>query len=174
MFYSKPAMSLEEHQAVYDDIVERLTDEGFPPELSRLDSNCRSGVQSFYIPCTSRQHPGWALFETYGTKTAELARYAINPELVWKTAAPQEDVIYTPVSHSHTETTPDIEELIRQIQSMSCDRHALVWSLALKLATHFRDEGLVRMYLERMAGSDKKLRMKSRDAIKQLKRYGKL
>jgi hypothetical protein len=86
MLYKKPAMSLAEHQAVYDSIVKRLKDNGFTKESSGIDSCCRNGTQSFYIPCTNRAHPEYAYFEQFGTKTRDTERYGIDPSVFLKTA----------------------------------------------------------------------------------------
>jgi hypothetical protein len=57
-----------EHEAVYNSIVSRLEDEGFTLEGMKLDKGCKSGVLSFYMPCTNHAHPDYAFFRTHGTK----------------------------------------------------------------------------------------------------------
>ena len=55
--YKKPARSIAEHEAVYKSIVERLEGEGFTVEGMKLDTQCKTGIQSFYMPCTNLAHP---------------------------------------------------------------------------------------------------------------------
>jgi hypothetical protein len=82
MFYKQAATSLEQHKAVYAAIVARLEEHGFTAEAAKLDPQCKSGVQSFYLPCTNEDHPKWAFFTARGTKTQELERCAIDPVAV--------------------------------------------------------------------------------------------
>ena len=83
-----------------------------------MDRNCRSGVQSFYMPGTNRHHQDWAFFKTFGTKTRELAQYGIDPTMYWKTANGKDLSIN---GHSHcngsTTTTAAIEELKSTIRA---------------------------------------------------------
>jgi hypothetical protein len=88
LFYKRPATTLQEHEAVYDAIVSRLEENGYSAKSAKLDPACRSGVQSFYLPCTNRVHQEWAFFETRGTKTRDLERCAIDPVMFGKTAMP--------------------------------------------------------------------------------------
>ena len=67
--YKKPARSIGEHKAVLNSIVSRLESEGFSEKDMSLDRQCKTGVQSFYMPCTNRAHPDYAFFRTHGTKT---------------------------------------------------------------------------------------------------------
>ena len=84
-FYKRPATSLEQHKAVYAAIVARLEENNFTAQSVKLDAQCKSGVQSFYLPCTNGDHPKWAFFTARGTKTRDLERCAIDPVAVDKT-----------------------------------------------------------------------------------------
>ncbi len=83
LFYKHLAWSLHGHEAVYDAVVE---EHGCSAKSAKLDPACKSGVQSFYLPCTNRAHQVWAFFETYGLKTRDLQRCAIDPVAYGKTA----------------------------------------------------------------------------------------
>ncbi len=87
--FKKPARSINEHKAVLNSIVSRLESEGFSEEDMGLDRQCKSGVQSFYLPCTNRAHPDYAFFRTHGMKTRDIERHGIEPSTYWKTAKPE-------------------------------------------------------------------------------------
>ena len=171
LLYRRPATALEQHQAVYDAIVSRLAEAGYSEEAAGLDRTCRSGVQSFYMPGTNRHHQDWAFFKTFGTKTEELARYAIDPTMYWKTTNGKDRRMN---GHSavncNTMTTAAIEELKSAIKGKTEGRHKLVWQYATQLAWRFRDESEVAHHLAEMAGSDKALQKKARDAIASLRK----
>jgi hypothetical protein len=175
LLYRRPATSLEQHQAVYDAVVGPLAKAGYSEEAAGLDRNCRSGAQSFYMPGTNRHHQDWAFFKTFGTKTEELRRYAIDPTMYWNTATSNGLGMN---SHSPcngcTMTTAPIEELKSTIRAMKGGRHELFWKLAKQLAWQLRDEGKVRYHLMELAGSDGALQKKTRDAIASLRKYKRL
>ncbi len=79
MFYRRPATTLEQHKGVLDYVLSRLGEHGFTDESAELDYMCRSGVQSFFMPCTNVHQPDHALFEARGVKMRELERCAIDP-----------------------------------------------------------------------------------------------
>ena len=81
LFYKRPAMSLFQHKAVLESVVARLEKHGYSKQSAKLDPACWSGVQSFYWPCTNRDHQEWAFFRTHGTKGSDIERCAIDPVL---------------------------------------------------------------------------------------------
>ena len=87
MFYKQPATTLEQHRAVYDLVLARLGESGYSASDAKLDHACRSGVQSFYLPCTNKKHPEQAIFRTFGVKSRDLERCAIDPVEVAKDAS---------------------------------------------------------------------------------------
>ena len=173
LFYRSPATSLEQHQAVYDAIVNRLAEDGYNETEAGLDRNCRSGVQSFYMPGTNRHHQDWAFFKTFGTKTRDLAQYAIDPTMYGNTGNGKDLTIsgHSPCNGSTMATTL-IEELKATIRAMPEGRHKLFFQLARQLALKHRDENTVRQHLTELAGSDQALQKKTRDAIASLRNYG--
>ena len=86
LFFKTPARSLGAYQAVFDSVIARIVEQGYPIEEMGIDLSCRSGVQSFYIPCTNRAYPDHAFFEQYGTETRDIARHGIDPSSYEKTA----------------------------------------------------------------------------------------
>ena len=82
--YKKPARSIAEHEAVYNSIVSRLESEGFTVKEMCLDTQCKTGIQSFFMPCTNQAHPDYAFFRAHGTKTRDIERYGIDPSTYLK------------------------------------------------------------------------------------------
>jgi hypothetical protein len=70
LFFKRPARSIAEYQAVFDSVIARIVEEGYPVAEMGIDMTCRSGVQSYYIPGTNRAYPGHVFFEHYGTETS--------------------------------------------------------------------------------------------------------
>ena len=175
LLYRRPATTLEQHQAVYDAIVGRLAEAGYSEEAAGLDRNCRSGVQSFYMPGTNRRHQDWAFFKARGTKTRELDQYGIDPISYWKTANGKDLTINGHSScNGSTMATGAIGELKSTIEAKSEGRHRLFFQLATQLALRYGDEANVRSHLLDVAGSDKVLQMKVPGAIASLRKYKRL
>ena len=98
MPFKQHVKNLEEYQAVYDSIVNRLAEAGHPPDKSGMDDSAKTGAQVFYAPCTNRQFPESRLFVAKGCKNDEIGRYAIDPEGHGRTALkPTPKVIAVPV-----------------------------------------------------------------------------
>lgn len=130
--YCKPAQSIAEHQAVYDSIVARLEESGFTQASAKLDPACRSGVQSFYLPCTNRAYPEWAFFETFGTDQKDFARHALNPQFIAKVIpVPGQDDIRA--SKGSALTSAAISKITAPLLGMTEGRHEelhkVVWRL---------------------------------------------
>jgi hypothetical protein len=139
MLYKNPAMSLSEHQAVYDSIVKRLKAKGFTEESSGIDKCCRNGTQSFYMPCTNRFHPEHAYFAKFGTKTRDIERYGIDPSLTLKTSVRRtEKPQLSIVKPDWKERTPEqinglIETYKDEVRRLPEGRHKPFYICALKL-----------------------------------------
>src|SRR5208337_2570828 len=173
--YRRPAISIAEHRAVLDSIIARLESEGFSEEETGLDRQCKSGVQSFYMPCTNRAHPDYALFRTHGTKSRDIERYGIDPSTYWKTAKPEK--IRRPKAFIAGDIpqslSPELEKLKSTLMGMKENRHALFFDFASKLASLFKGErSLVEKHLKDVADTDARMRRKVKDALKSLERYG--
>ena len=175
--YRRPAISIAEHRAVLDSIIARLESEGFSEEETGLDRQCKSGVQSFYMPCTNRAHPDYALFRTHGTKSRDIERYGIDPSTYWKTAKPEK--IRRPKAFIAGDIpqslSPELEKLKSTLMGMKENRHALFFDFASKLASLFKGErSLVEKHLKDVADTDARMRRKVKDALKSLERYGRI
>lgn len=121
--YCKPAQSIAEHQAVYDSIVARLEESGFTRASAKLDLACRSGVQSFYLPCTNRAYPDWAFFETFGTDQKDFARHALNPDFLAKLRPTSQDEGRIARDVLGPPAPDEIVKLISPLLSMTEGRH---------------------------------------------------
>ena len=178
MFYKRPAMTPAQHGVVYDAVVARLEENGFTAASAKLDKQCRSGVQSFYIPATNREHPEWAFFEKYGLKSRELRRCAIDPVLVekaQKASAPRptwEPPIDTDSNFASEVSRERIDEALRELRTLKEGRHKPLFDAAVALAKM----GLQKMQIEQelifAVGRETKMRKKIREALRSLERYG--
>jgi len=140
MFYKHPVYSLGLHRAIYDSIVGRLKANGFTEKSAELDSNCRHGNQSFYVPCTNRRYQEQAYFKQYGTKTRDVERYAIDPELYAKTAMPTVEKIQlvdvdrnSIVVADSMDEGDDIEQILDSVRILPHGRHKPYFHAGLRL-----------------------------------------
>jgi hypothetical protein len=174
--YKKPARSIAEHQAVFNEIVSRLEGEGFTVKDLCLDTQCKTGIQSFYMPYRNRVHPDYAFFRTHGTtRTREIERHGIDPSTYLMHAKPEKPRSRKLVVDGDVPTTlsPELEEKKGMLMGMTENRHDLFYEFARGLAFHFKREvSLVEKHLREVAGNDPKVRKWVGDALKSLRRYG--
>jgi hypothetical protein len=174
MFYKRPALSLDHHAAVHDAIARRLEKYGYTEESTCLDPGCKSGNQSFYVPCTNRAHPEWAFFRTYGTRTRELEKYAIDPVELGKAA------LVTPMvprlatnSIVVTNTTPEkIEAATATLRSMNKGRNHEIFMAGLALSRLGLSPSEIATELNAVVGKEPHMRKKIPGVIKSLGRCG--
>ena len=109
-----------------------------------IDLSCRSGVQSFYIPCTNRAYPDHAFFEQYGTETRDIARYGIDPSSYEKTAPvpPKlERVRQSSIGADVPSTlTPELSDMQAEFRAMPRGQNDGFFKFGCKTAVHFKDE----------------------------------
>ena len=172
LFYKRPATTLQQHEAVYDAIVSRLEENGYSAKSAKLDPACRTGVQSFYLPCTNRAHQEWAFFAARGTKTRELERCTIDPVMFGKTAMP---VVPRLMANSIvvTHATPaKIDAATATLRSMSEGRNHEMFMTGLNLSRLGLSPNEIEAELFAVVGSEPHLRKKIPGVIKSLGKYG--
>jgi hypothetical protein len=176
LFFKTPARSLHAYQAVYDSVIARIVEQGYPIEEMGIDLSCRSGVQSFYIPCTNRAYPDHAFFEQYGTETRDISRYGIDPSSYDKTApAPPalERAKQLLIGADGPKTlAPELSDMKAKLIAMPRGQNDGFFKFACKTAAHFKDEARVAKELYEVAGSDPKLNAKVKPALTSLRKYG--
>jgi hypothetical protein len=169
LFYNKPAMSIEEHQAVFDSVVERLAESGYPADEAKLDPQCRSGVQSFYMPCKNKLHQKQAFFLARGTKTREILKYGIAPDAYLRTR-PSSPISLEPGLDRRSSTDRRaVDHMIGELQSMKEDRHTLFFTIALELHRMGMSLSEVEAELRLAANGERKLLKKISGCIRSLK-----
>jgi hypothetical protein len=169
LFYRKPAMSIEAHQAVYDSIVDRLADSGYPADEAKLDPQCRSGVQSFWMPCTNKLHQGQAFFLQRGTRTREILKFGIDPDYYLRTK-PSSSVSVRPALDRRSSTDRrTVDHMIGKLQAMSEGRHALFFDIAVGFHRLGLSLAEISEELRVAAKGDKKLIGKIKGCIRSLK-----
>ncbi|MGB9163701.1 MAG: hypothetical protein WCC41_04515 [Rhodomicrobium sp.] len=174
LFFKTPARSLGAYQAVFDSVIARIVEEGYPIEEMGIDLSCRSGVQSFYIPCTNRAYPDHAFFEQYGTETRHIARYGIDPSSYDKTAPVPPTLQRAKQSSTAVPSTlsPELLDMKAKLIAMPRGQNAGFFEFACKTAAHFKDEARVTKELYEAAGADRKLQAKVKPALNSLRKYG--
>ena len=174
MFYKRLATSLFQHKAVLESVVARLEVHGYSKQSAKLDPACWSGVQSFYVPCTNRDHQGWAFFRTHGTKGRDIERCAIDPVLFGKTHIPSNPVLAPPLKPVIVSSVSrqQIDAATAQLRSLTEGRHQPIFDTALALSRLGLSSTEVEAELVFAVGSDSGMRRKVSDAMKSLERYG--
>jgi len=164
--FAEPATSLMAYQIVYDGVVEVLTQAGISTKEAELDSNCRSGTQAFFLPCTNQAEQEHAFFRSYGLASdEEFARHGLRPNNMIvedEEVAPRTRRVFEPSSAPiNSRAQGDLAARAQlekhAIQSMSEGRHRPFFDGARRL----RDAGMplddVRQWAEETAGNDTKL-----------------
>lgn len=175
MFYKRPALSLAEHEAVLHNIISRLEINRYPLEDIKLDSACQSGIQSFWLPCTNKKHQEWAFFIQKGTKTADIRKYGIDPELYSRTVAvPDQQEHSSSTRKRLPPTREEIDKITETVRNLREDRHTPFFLAGLRLY----DKGLpivdVERELQAILPSDPKKKRWVKDAIRSIKGYRRL
>jgi hypothetical protein len=174
LFYKRPATTLQQHEAVYDATVSRLEENGYSAKSAKLDPACRSGVQSFYLPCTNRAHQDWAFFATRGPKTRDLERCGIDPVMFGKTAVVT-SMIPRLMANSIvvTHATPEkIEAATATLRLMKEGRNHEIFMTGLNLSRLGLSPNEIEAELFAVVGAEPHMRRKILGVMKSLRRYG--
>ena len=172
MFYKRAATSLEQHKAVYAAIVARLEIHGFTAQSSNLDPQCKSGLQSFYLPCTNEGHPKWAFFTAYGTKTRDLERCAIDPVAYSKTTVVSRlvpSITFRSNDASGTTSREKIDEAVAYLQKTG--RREAIFDSAMNLCRLGLSRTEVEVELLHAVGREAKMQKKVSDALRYLSEH---
>ncbi len=174
LFYQQPDQSIEEDKAAYRYVVRRLEMWGHTEKSAKLDSNCDSANQSWWVPSTNRANPEFAFFREFGTKTRDLDRCAIDPF-----ACPRE-VKFSEFSPDTTPSEPAIKQhfldkaavIAGDLAAMPCGRHNLFFRYGVYLAKGGLSAYEIESSLLMCAGPETKMQRKVPDILKSLKKYG--
>ena len=160
-----------------DSLVERIrVVTGYEMKETGLDPQCRSGIQSFRIPCTNRNQREWAFFRTYGMTTREFAKFAINPityeEVKPITYAKPDHGLWNQQTKNITPEFVAIKEAKKQeLKAMKEGRHHMYFQFAIVLRGNgYSFEEIYDELLE-IAGTDPKMRRKAYDIMVSLYQY---
>lgn len=182
MPFMQHVKNLEEYQAVYDSIVNRLAANGHPSDKngdtgkanSGIDDSAKTGAQEFYAPCTNREFPESRLFIEKGCNEKEIGRYAIDTEGHGRTALkPASKMIAVPVDGSCDMDEATRQAKIEQIKrtylavpkSLSLGRNSAFYEAALALSKVMTLPE-VRAILIELAANEQKMLDRVEDKIK--------
>ena len=171
MFFKSPARTVEQYRACFDYVAQRLRTAGFSPDRSKLDGCCRSPAQSYYLPGTNRDFPDHGIFQTYGTTTREIKRIGLDPHILEATRPKgvHPTDISQPGKFRWTENARSMQTTLKKLKE---GRHGLQFEFAVELACHGAKEPDIREALKDCLGTDPRMKKKTDDSIKSLKRYG--
>jgi hypothetical protein len=173
MFYQRPVTSIVEHRSVFDWIEEVLDNAGYPSEVSGLDQGCRSGNQSFYMPCTNRKYPDQAFFEAHWTKSCELAKYAIDPDdcVAFYPPMPVTHVRQPLAMTSSQPSCVEIERILGEVRDAPDGRNNLGFVAICRLSRMGLDHGRIEMEYTARFNRDKKMMNRLKGYMKSLPKY---
>jgi hypothetical protein len=171
MFYKRAAVRLAQHEAIFDEVAERIETFSF---ASGLDNICRSGVQSFYLPGTNRNHPHAAFFRCYGCKQRDLARYAIEPANYATLDSSSEAAESTPHLRPTDIPQAQIDEVTARLRAMTEGRHAEAFKVGYRLARLGLHEADVDTVLREAVGPEPHMQRKVPYILRSLRKYGAL
>jgi hypothetical protein len=167
MFYKRPAVSLLEHKAVLNGIIQRLEANGFrvfdeegkfslEQDSVRLDGQCDTGVLSYYLPCQNQAYPESWFFRNFGTRQRELVLHAIDPASYGKTALVKEDKYEAPTPTADNEdakiTKEEWDAIAAPFRSKTEGRRHDFYMAALKLHCRELPAWEIAKYLRELAG----------------------
>jgi hypothetical protein len=178
LFFKAPATSIEAYHAVFDSFQAKL-DEHF--DESGLDCTSRNPTQSFWMPCTNRNQQAFAYFKSFGTRTDDLKRNAIDPETYLATTlvkTPRSKVVPIDAVQTsfHDQQWPvsqsEIEAMKNEVKYLSEGRHAPFFKLAVWLEAQRLPEDELETHLKEVEQAiGKTSRNWTRDAMKSLRVY---
>ena len=158
--------------AGYDYVVRRLGEWSHTEGSSELDPVCKSGVQSFWIPSTNRAHPEFAFFRTYGTKTRDLKRCAIDPALCPREVRDPKITINHLSEPAIKVGFLDRAEMIeRELATMTSGRHHLFYLFGDSLARAGLSMNEIEARLLVCAGPETNMQKKVSGVLKSLEKY---
>jgi hypothetical protein len=173
--YLRPARSIAEHKAAYAYVLRRLQEAGHSEESSKLDSACKSGVQSFWMPCTNREFPDSAFFRAHGTKTMQLRNCAIDPQMclrIEETADGGLRLAKAPEGLIREDLLAQIEAAEMKLRAMHCGRNTPFFDYAVLLARAGFGRSDIEGKLREIAGRETKMLKKIPGILRSLANYG--
>ena len=173
--FQRPVLSKEVFQAIYDQIVDRLMRSGFTKDQLGLDPGSRSPSQSFYVPCTNRQHPDHAFFHSFGMGQREFNRYALDPQGYEQTLRKEDQKPgWFLRSSEKKQLTEDQKSALHQMKfelmSMKSNRHRPFFRFGGLLENYNFSLPEIDAELTDVAGKDPKMIKKKNDFLKRVKK----
>jgi len=172
MFYKSPVTSIQQHKTVYSDICKTLNKHGFTEVSTCLDNACKSGVQSFYLPCINRNEQDYAFFRKHGlSRTDDIKKYGIDVSTIIRTQPALSSDIIIDRNPSNHDTQQKIAILITKVKSMKQDRHQPFFDAAFEMTKL----GLSLLEVENncyeIAGSETKMKDKVPSIMNSIRKY---
>ena len=174
MFYKMPVKSIEQHQTVFDEIVRTIENHGYNPKTCGLDRGCRTGIQSFYLPCINRKYQDYSFFKKIGLRNIKnINKYGIDVDLIYKTRNKYCNSTNYINTEMHFISEDNINEkiisIINKVKAMNENRHIPFYIAALELLKLGLSLSEIEYYCYDIAGSEKKMKKKVPGIMNSLK-----
>jgi len=174
MFYKSPVTSIKQHKIVYADICKSLKKSGFTEESSCLDNACKSGIQSFYLPCINRAHLDYAFFRKHGlSRTDDIKKHGIDVSAIIRTTATPElsSGIIVNRDLNKDDKQQKISAILSNIRSMKHSRHQAFFDASIELMKLGLSLPEVEKHCYEIAGSEAKMINKVPGIMSSLSKY---
>ena len=172
LFFTTPARSIAEYQAVFDSCDREDRGGGLSRgrDGHRHDLKKRRAtlLHSRHEPGPSRPRLLRALWDRDEGHRPLRHRPLGLPEDSANTANPRTSPA---IIHRRRWPSPELSDMKRKLMGMAEGRHDLFFDFACKTAIHFKDKAKVAKELYDVAGSDAKLRGKVKPALNSLRKY---
>ena len=174
--FLKPCPSLAIFKLVHDFLVERIGWPGYEDLKIGLDRACRSGNQSFRVPCTNRNQRDWAFFRPHGLTTREFLKSAIYPT----TYQEVQPITYSRPIHAiwnqrTKNVTPQFMSTMEgkksELRGMKEGRHHKYFEFGIYLRWNGYSLDEIELELLDIAGTDSKMKGKAHYIMVSLHKY---
>jgi len=177
---SRPVTSIDDYKAVFDNVLARLVHHGYTMESMALDSKSRSPVQSYFMPCTNRDHKEYAYFKAYGFDSKrKLKQCSLNVDSILRTAlkpVKKDVVVQVDFTKKHVDKDLKIANAKRKYLQVPKDkglRNSAFFDVGLSLANYLSFYEIEQILIE-LAGNDKKMQKRVQGVIKSITNYRKV
>ena len=177
---SKPVTSIDDYQAIFDSVLSRLSYQGYTMGSMALDSSSYSPVQSYFMPCTNRDHKEYAYFKAHGFDSARtLKQRSLNVDSILRTALkPVESNVVIQVDFKKKQIdidakVADAKRKYLQVLKGEGKRNSAFFDVGISLANYL-DFYEIEQILNELAGNDKKMQKRIQGVIKSITNYKKV
>ena len=184
VFFKKPAATVAQHKASFDFIEAKLRHAGWCIDQCKVDRAGRSPVQSFYMPCTNRNHQDYSFFEAHNSRAREIAQYGLDPEelavLLDEHSGTNWAGVIDAIAAVDEFEFPQalIDQATAEVEILPDGRNKLFFRVAVQLAKlrhqgkRLSTDAIERILMQTKGSEQKDRRRKVNSHMRSLRRYG--